>query len=1010
MKEKKLLTSSRVYLVLPIVSIIIMIVVAAGLFTGYSLTDNRYYLIAVVIAFFVFLVLYFILCYRLLHVVHKMYFDEIYSITYNNLNLLNRNNVNFKEYNRVDIKEIKALNDLSNQIKDKFANGVLVARTPDYEGLNLEYTDRKRNVITFRSFKDSLTNIIFLSQSFRNVIIEVYFDLDTPLLDSDINRLIDLYSEHFKDYPNILFTIGENRRSILLYIPVIGSFSQIRERLEIVSQESTIIIKGIEGITTIPAKYAIVSYPYSTEEYLLSDLRYARRQGKPYNLYLPNRIQNNINEKIVTSNSMNLNYMSKILNKLADLDYSQESVEDGRNIIKDVLNELTNYLNVDEAGILYNNTIESKIETFVATENATLKTSNDTNQQLISSIYQVVDEDQSYYLASRNQANVELGRFLDLYGINSGYFYIIKGLNNNVVAIIYLFNYHRDFIIDSYIREMIFVISLRIENYFEQKEMIDYIDLKDRENEYLMNMSKYDVYKIDEDFNIIYLTQKLKEKFPDMKLGMKCHKAYFNLDHPCRDCPLKTFRKKAFTYGKEKYEASLSLNDRKSHSRTLLVEKVDESRLSPSDLFDNDFLAYSYVSLNDALYSAFASRGRGFILLLTIDNYDDFLSSQGSEGYLFSTRCLIRKIKDKLKTEDVFVYNPKTIAIHIPYLGHADVINICEQIYPISKEHFLDDGSNDQFKLTYLPIGYPRGFANVDDLMKHVSDVYRSDKYPRNLDFIYFSDYAISRSASKRDFMVSVLESEFSSHKTSSVNLQPIVNVKDGHIFGAEILLRIADAHRNVFFNAEEISRIALQENKTNLITESIINYVGEMYKEYGKNVFKINDFQRMAINIDETYLRDPSLIKEVTKLCNTYDLPNNFLSFEIPEEMIPNYTDKFVNFARELSKYNILFSVDRYTGKYVGIEKLKELGFNEIKIARDIILKCDKDSTRLKELSDIVNTAKRVGLSVAAVGVENEAQYKILKDLDENMMVQGYYLYKPLTRSDLIAALISYN
>ena len=291
-----------------------------------------------------------------------------------------------------------------------------------------------------------------------------------------------------------------------------------------------------------------------------------------------------------------------------------------------------------------------------------------------------------------------------------------------------------------------------------------------------------------------------------------------------------------------------------------------------------------------------------------------------------------------------------------------------------------------------------------------MSDFYRNPKLERNKDFIYFADYSIERSASKREFMISVLESEFSGHNSTSMNLQPIVKVKDGHIYGAEILLRIADAHRNVFFNAQEISHIAEQENKTGMITESIINFIGTMYKEYGNNVFKINEFNRIAINIDQTYLDNEELVTKLISLCEENKLPNGFVSLEIPEDLVPNNKEKIANLARELSRYKILFSVDRYIGQYTDIDELARLGFNEVKVARDIILKIDKDQVRLNDMKAIVQSAKEHKISVAAVGVENEAQYNLLRDMDEDMMVQGYYLYKPLTRADLITALISYK
>ena len=104
------------------------------------------------------------------------------------------------------------------------------------------------------------------------------------------------------------------------------------------------------------------------------------------------------------------------------------------------------------------------------------------------------------------------------------------------------------------------------------------------------------------------------------------------------------------------------------------------------------------------------------------------------------------------------------------------------------------------------------------------------------------------------------------------------------------------------------------------------------------------------------------------------------------------------------------MFSCDRYMGQYTNIEELLSLGFKEVKIARDIIMAIDRDQVKYGALKSIVEDAKLHEMAVAAVGVENEAQYNLLKELDDEMVVQGYFLYKPLTRADLITALISYE
>ena len=571
-----------------------------------------------------------------------------------------------------------------------------------------------------------------------------------------------------------------------------------------------------------------------------------------------------------------------------------------------------------------------------------------------------------------------------------------------------MFNRDKDLNLTTYLRETFFIISLRIENYFEKREIADYADAKETENESILALSNLFIYHIDDDYNLTYLSKGAKKSFNKMVLGDKCYHAFFGLEKRCKDCPYATKKKKYFEQNGNEFETSLTLSDRKDNERVLVIKRIKDNQIV-GDLYQEDFLTYSYKALVNTVRNEYAANSRGYVLLLSIDNYEEILKKIGSEGYNYLIRDYVRNLKNKLAIEDIYYYNPSVLAVHMPTIGHKDIITKIESIFPLSKEKYYDNDDFCKLNISYLPIGYPRGYALAEDFLKHMSDFYHSN-YEKNKDYIYFSDFSIERSASKREFMVATLEKEFSGHNSTSMNLQPIVRAKDNHILGAEILLRIADAHRNVFFNAFEISRIAEQEKKTGLITESIINFIGMMYKEYGNNIFKINKFSRIAINIDQTYLDDKELFTKLIAACEENNLPNGFISLEIPEDLVPNNKDKIKLLATQLTKYKILFSCDRYIGQYVDIEELAYLGFNEVKIARDIILAIDTDQVKYNTLKGIVEAAKKNGVAAAAVGVENEAQFNLLRALDEDMLVQGYYLYKPLTRADLIAALISYE
>lgn len=1012
-KEKKLLTVYHLYILIPGIIVASVLTLALLFIVLYGLTSHIVFIILAIVIGVIALgayITFYILFQRRLHI---NYYDKIFKVTYDNIDRIKRNDINLESYGDTDIKEIKMLDEATKQIKEKLACSYLVSKKADYSKLSLEYVGKSKDLVTFDSFKKNIRNIIMVSQSFRNVLIEVYFRFsrNLSLNDEQKARVLKLYKEAFKEHDHVLYTFEEDDKSLIIYIPVIDSFSEIKEKLQHVVTQSSVMVRDETGVRNIPAQYAVVAYPYSSEDMILGDLRYAKRANKPYFLFLPNRIGENQERIILKNNSMDLNYNNKIISTLSLLDYSSKNNEENISILKDALNSLKDYLEVDECGIIDFDKIDRKYYSYIRGSNSSLFEKGEIDPDFIHTLSAAVDDDQSYYFSTRNHASYELQRQIDLRGISSGYFYIIKSFESDeITQIFYVFNKNnRHLTLNSYLRESLFMMSLRLESYFEKKEIYDYSNLKDDESENVLTLSNLYTYHVDDEYRISRMSSNLHKAFSKAKIGEHCYKVFFNAEKPCRGCPLHNYKKRYFEFKGKRYEVSTVLTNRRTRDKALCLKEADEG-FEHTNLFQDNLLVYSYKSFFETMQNEFVSKGRGYTLLLSIDNYSDFVSKQGSEVYEYVIRNFVRNIKNKLNTTEIYYYNPTTLAVHLPYDGHADVIDKIETIYPLSKENALEDGQKSDLVISYLSVGYPRGYAEPEDYFRHLSDFYHSDEYERNKDFIYFADFKITRSASKHDFMVSVLEDEFSSGNSNSMNLQPIVRAKDRHIFGAEILLRINDVHRNIIFNANEISRIAEQEKKTYLITNSIINFIGNLYKEHGKGTFRINKFNRIAINIDKTYLNDDKVISDMIRLFKENNLPKGFVSLEIPEDIIPNNLQSIKKLVKSLASYDINLSCDRYLGEYVDAAQLKELGFAEVKFARDIIMKIDTDPVKYQDLVKLVNEAKTFGVHTAAVGVENETQFKLLRDADENMMVQGYYLYKPLTRSDLIAALISYE
>ena len=1008
-----LLKQSRKYFAIPVALLVIIIITVTGLLIAYAYSNEKGFLIALGIVSFFFASGLGVLIYFLYRLLDKNYYQNLYLKTVNNLKKLNRDEADLDSYGNTSFEEIKTLDELTTQIKDKYSYGRLIPVNPSYDALSLEYVDKEKGLLDYESLRKNIANIIGVSQCFRNVLIEVYFDLKKEVLtDENKDEILNLYRETFKDYKNPLFAFSTGGKSLIIYLPVIDSISKIKEQLLLSINYASISVRTVRGSEIAHPRFNIVIYPYSSEEYLFSDLEYVRRMKEVFNIYIPDRAKSKLDSHPIITTAMNLNYMSKAMTLVANINYNSKDNAANIEILKEIFSDVSRYMAADCAGIIYTDPATMTHKILFQIENSKIFDEKELlSDSFMNAFKECADPDGSLYFSSRSTIPIKLGRELDYYDVTSGYYHLIRDDKNEVLGIIFFLNCKdKNLYLDSYMRESLFLISTRITHYFSTVKMLDYIDMKEAEAEHILALdNKHSLYRVDDQMNLTYLSSYIKKLFPSAKVGQPCYKELFGLDKMCPDCPMKAFKKKSATIKNKHFEMSLTLNDRKTHERAILLTAVDNDALK-TDYFDNNLLCYSRYSFINLMKNEYEQSARGYVLLLCLDNYNDFVSNQGSEGFAFATRCLIRNIKNKLKTQDVYLYNPSTLVIHFPNAGHIEVIDKCETIYNLSKEHYFDDNSIDTFNITYLPIGYPRGYPDANDFMRHISDVYTSDKFERNKDFIYFASYPIARSASRREHIKDIINKEFFGLSPQSLSLQPFVKASEGKIFGAEVLLRITDLYSNAPLSPIEVTRIALEENMTHVLTESIVNFLGNLYAEYGNSILKNNRFSRFAINVDNTYFDDANFVKTVADLMKDNKLPKYYISFEIPEDIIGDNLGKIKQFSKILEDYSIYLSCDRFKNNIISIERLHEYGFNEVKIARDLIINIDKDRDKLENIRNIVAECKKYGLTVSCVGVESQAQFNILKEIDPDMLIQGYYLYKPLSRSDFITSLMSFE
>jgi EAL domain-containing protein (putative c-di-GMP-specific phosphodiesterase class I) len=178
---------------------------------------------------------------------------------------------------------------------------------------------------------------------------------------------------------------------------------------------------------------------------------------------------------------------------------------------------------------------------------------------------------------------------------------------------------------------------------------------------------------------------------------------------------------------------------------------------------------------------------------------------------------------------------------------------------------------------------------------------------------------------------------------------------------------------------------------------------MGELYKQYALTVFKISGFQRLTMNTDYSFFDDPNFFTTLFESFNKYSFQKYFLGFEINEREVYNHLGEFKKITKGILNHHINLICDQYSGEFLSMDTLKELGFSEIKIGRYLVKDIETNPKHLNEIQAIDKLAKEHDLKITFVGVENQDQYNLLLEMDKNCMCQGYYFYRPLEDYKLI-------
>ncbi|HWE86218.1 MAG TPA: EAL domain-containing protein [Terracidiphilus sp.] len=219
---------------------------------------------------------------------------------------------------------------------------------------------------------------------------------------------------------------------------------------------------------------------------------------------------------------------------------------------------------------------------------------------------------------------------------------------------------------------------------------------------------------------------------------------------------------------------------------------------------------------------------------------------------------------------------------------------------------------------------------------------------------------------------------------------QPIVDLDTGACVGAEALARWATGTGG-FIPPDVFVRIAEQKGFVTALSRLVVDLV---LKDLGSLLLQPNF--RVAVNIAPHDLADPRFFAHLEKAVASSGTSPRSLAFELTEHSTVDPDMAEAAIAR-LRQQGYAVYIDDFGTGYSSLAYLQRLHVDAIKVDRAFTHTVGTEAVTASVLPQILEIARRLGLTVIAEGIENQEQAEYFRTAREGVLGQGWFFGRPV-------------
>jgi diguanylate cyclase (GGDEF)-like protein/PAS domain S-box-containing protein len=286
---------------------------------------------------------------------------------------------------------------------------------------------------------------------------------------------------------------------------------------------------------------------------------------------------------------------------------------------------------------------------------------------------------------------------------------------------------------------------------------------------------------------------------------------------------------------------------------------------------------------------------------------------------------------------------------------------------------------------------YPEHGADIGDLL-HAADLAMYQAKRSGRANYHFYSPELDRKADEIYSLEARLK-EAIKHGRLALHYQPVVDIANGRLIGAEALVRLVDDGKRV--GPANFIPVAESAGLIGEIGQWVVREACRQHEIWRGEGLRIP----IAINVSPLQFRQRNFADLLKSILADTGVDPTCLQLEVTESTIMDALEEAVDILDHIKALGVKVALDDFGTGYSSLSRLANLPLDTLKVDQSFVrgIECDQVSKAVTEA--IITLGRRLRLDVIGEGIESADELRCLQDYGCNQ-AQGYWFSEPLPAS----------